>query len=120
MALIDPTQRLDKQIEEIVSGNNDYDKTASHRTIFHEILQTRLPASEKTINRLKPRSPDHNRRRHHYHVTRTLTHILLPPLESRQTPEIEGKPETHHGRLSSQLSDVGATGAGPLSDRYHK
>ncbi|KAI9724083.1 MAG: hypothetical protein M1812_000802 [Candelaria pacifica] len=45
-------ERIDKQIEDIVSGNNDYDKTASHRTIFHEILHSFLPASEKSITRL--------------------------------------------------------------------
>jgi len=41
-----------KQIEEITSGSNDNYKDRSHPTIFHSILSSKLPESEKSITRL--------------------------------------------------------------------
>ncbi|KAF2435995.1 cytochrome P450 [Tothia fuscella] len=50
--LKDCPQNTQKQIESIIAGINDSDKSISHATIFHQILHSKLPPHEKTLPRL--------------------------------------------------------------------
>lgn len=47
-----PPQDIHKQIADIQSPTNSAHKHVSHTTIFHEILASKLPASEKSATRL--------------------------------------------------------------------
>ncbi|KAJ5815706.1 benzoate 4-monooxygenase cytochrome P450 [Penicillium riverlandense] len=51
--ILDLRVALSKQIEAIRSGQDDSYKHAKHRTIFHDLLQSKLPPKELETDRLK-------------------------------------------------------------------
>lgn len=44
---------MKSQIINVISGENDANKHVSHRTVFHELLQSGLPPEELSVERLK-------------------------------------------------------------------
>ncbi|KAF6820849.1 cytochrome P450 [Colletotrichum plurivorum] len=42
-----------EQILKVMSGQNEANKSVAHRTVFHELLQSNLPAEELSVERLK-------------------------------------------------------------------
>ncbi|KAI9813881.1 MAG: hypothetical protein M1826_002368 [Phylliscum demangeonii] len=50
--VIDFQKSLEREIRAIMDGHNAGHKTATHPTIFHELLNSDLPAAEKTMPRL--------------------------------------------------------------------
>lgn len=46
-------QRLAKQVEDIRHGNDHSYKESGHRTIFHDLLESKLPSSEMRRDRLR-------------------------------------------------------------------
>jgi len=52
MQMIDFQKSIEDQVREIMDGENDNYKTATHPTIFHELLNCDLSPEEKTLARL--------------------------------------------------------------------
>ncbi|TVY60809.1 Cytochrome P450 monooxygenase sdnE [Lachnellula suecica] len=52
LSFIDFQKDIAAQIKAIINGTNTSHTTSSHPTIFHEILSSSLPASEKALSRL--------------------------------------------------------------------
>lgn len=50
-------QGMSEQIEDIRSGRNKTDSNSSHSTIFHDILDSKLPDHKKTTERLTDEAP---------------------------------------------------------------
>lgn len=46
-------QALSRQIEAIRSGEDTAHEQASHRTVFHELLESKLPPEERKRDRLR-------------------------------------------------------------------
>lgn len=47
-----PVQEIKTQIKKIMNGENDANKNVSQRTVFHEMLNSRLPPHELVLERL--------------------------------------------------------------------
>lgn len=52
-SVIEFREEMERQIADILAGRNTEAKTASHPTVFHEILSSNLPPAELTLNRLQ-------------------------------------------------------------------
>ncbi|KAK0702403.1 cytochrome P450 [Lasiosphaeris hirsuta] len=52
-SVIEFREEMERQIADILAGRNTEAKTASHPTVFHEILSSSLPAEELSLNRLQ-------------------------------------------------------------------
>ena len=48
----DPDQEFERQVQDVVSERNVAHKDLTYPTIFHELLSSKLPEKDKTIDRL--------------------------------------------------------------------